>query len=246
MYGIDKESKMDVRIFQNKTKTAEEFSAFFAEKSKSEQPFHVALSGGSTPKIVFDVLADAFAKDMDWSQIHLYWGDERCVAPTDEESNYKMTVEHLISKIDIPEANIHRIKGEDNPKSEAKRYAELLEEVLPQELGLPQFDLVILGMGDDGHTASIFPHELKLWMSPDNCEVATHPESGQKRVSITGRIINNAKTVAFLVTGESKAEKVKIIVERGEGYMDFPASYVSPRTKDLIWFLDADAAKQLT
>ena len=237
---------MDVRIFQNKIKTAEAFSAFFAEKSKAQQPFHVALSGGSTPKIVFDVLAEEFSQDMDWSQIHLYWGDERCVAPTDAESNYKMTVEHLISKIDIPEANIHRIKGEDDPKTEAKRYGRLLDEVLPQDLGLPQFDLVILGMGDDGHTASIFPHELKLWMSPDNCEVATHPESGQKRVSLTGRIINNAKTVAFLVTGESKTEKVRIIVEREEGYMDYPASYVSPRTKDLIWFLDADAASELT
>lgn len=237
---------MDVRIFQNKIKTAEAFSAFFAEKSKAQQPFHVALSGGSTPKIVFDVLAEEFAQDMDWSQIHLYWGDERCVAPTDADSNYKMTVEHLISKIDIPEANIHRIKGEDDPKTEAKRYGRLLDEVLPQDLGLPQFDLVILGMGDDGHTASIFPHELKLWMSPDNCEVATHPESGQQRVSLTGRIINNAKTVAFLVTGESKTEKVRIIVEREEGYMDYPASYVSPRTKDLIWFLDADAASELT
>tara|TARA_R110000764_G_scaffold15273_1_gene43495 strand:- start:228 stop:713 length:486 start_codon:yes stop_codon:yes gene_type:complete len=157
-----------------------------------------------------------------------------------------MTVEHLISKVDIPEENIHRIKGENDPKLEAKRYGDLLETELPKELGLPQFDLVLLGMGDDGHTASIFPHEINLWISPDNCEVAIHPESGQRRVSITGRIINNAKTVVFLVTGDSKSEKVRIIIEREEGYLKYPASHVSPKTKDLIWFLDAAAAEQLT
>jgi 6-phosphogluconolactonase len=237
---------MEVKVYQNKEKVARQFTKFFVEKATAQKPFHVALSGGSTPKIVFDVLADEFRDAMDWSNIHLYWGDERCVAPDDAESNYKMTVDHLISKISIPKENIHRIKGEENPKTEAKRYGDFLKEHLPEELGLPQFDLVILGMGDDGHTASIFPHELKLWISPDNCEVATHPESGQKRVSVTGRIINNAKTVAFLVTGGSKADKVKIIVDREDDYLAYPASHVAPKTKDLIWFLDAAAAKQLT
>ncbi|SKB78783.1 6-phosphogluconolactonase [Maribacter arcticus] len=237
---------MEVKVYQNKVKVAKEFSKFLIEKSSNKKVFHIALSGGSTPKIVFDVLAEEFSNDVDWSAIHLYWGDERCVAPDDEESNYRMTVEHLISKVDIPEENIHRIKGENDPKLEAKRYDHLLEKELPKELGLPQFDLVLLGMGDDGHTASIFPHEINLWISPDNCEVAIHPESGQRRVSITGRIINNAKTVVFLVTGDSKSEKVRIIIEREEGYLKYPASHVSPKTKDLIWFLDAAAAQQLT
>jgi 6-phosphogluconolactonase len=237
---------MKLKVYQNKTKVAKEFSKFLIEKSSNIEAFHIALSGGSTPKIVFDVLAEEFSKDVDWSTIHLYWGDERCVAPDDEESNYRMTVEHLISKVDIPAENIHRIKGENDPKLEAKRYGDLLEKELPKELGLPQFDMVILGMGDDGHTASIFPHEIKLWLSPDNCEVAIHPESGQRRVSLTGRVINNAKTVAFLVTGDSKAEKVRIIIDREEGYLKYPASHVSPKTKDLIWFLDAAAAEQIT
>jgi 6-phosphogluconolactonase len=237
---------MKLKVYQNKTKVAKEFSKFLIEKSSNIEAFHIALSGGSTPKIVFDVLAEEFSKDVDWSTIHLYWGDERCVAPDDEESNYRMTVEHLISKVDIPAENIHRIKGENDPKLEAKRYGDLLEKELPKELGLPQFDMVILGMGDDGHTASIFPHEINLWLSPDNCEVAIHPESGQRRVSLTGRVINNAKTVAFLVTGDSKAEKVRIIIDREEGYLKYPASHVSPKTKDLIWFLDAAAAEQIT
>lgn len=237
---------MEVKVYQNKVKVAGEFSKYFVEKTQTDQPFHVALSGGSTPKIVFDVLAEEYSDKINWSNIHLYWGDERCVSPDDAESNYKMTVEHLISKINIPEENIHRIRGEENPQSEAKRYGKLLEDILPHELGLPQFDLVILGMGDDGHTASIFPHELKLWVSPDNCEVAIHPDSGQKRVSLTGRVINNAKTVAFLVTGDSKADKVKVIIDREEDYLQYPASHVSPKTKDLIWFLDGEAAEKLT
>jgi len=182
-------------------------------------------------RLYFDVLAEEFSNDVDWSAIHLYWGDERCVAPDNEESNYRMTVEHLFRRLIYQKKNIHRIKGENDPKFEAKRYGDLLETELPKGLGLPQFDLVLLGMGDDGHTASIFPHEINLWISPDNCEVAIHPESGQRRVSITGRIINNAKTVVFLVTGDSKSEKVRIIIEREEGYLKYPASHVSPKQK---------------
>jgi 6-phosphogluconolactonase len=162
--------------------------------------------------------------------------------PEDDDSNYKMTVTHLISKIDIPRENIHRIKGENDPEYEAKRYAELLEERLPKVADIPQFDLIILGMGDDGHTASIFPHEIELWYSPKFCEVAVHPESGQKRVSITGNIINNADTVVFLVTGNSKADKFNEIKNRTGNYSNYPASLVQPKSGRLLWFLDEAAA----
>ena len=167
---------------------------------------------------------------------------ERCVLPTDDESNYKMTVTHLLSKITIPEANIHRVFGEQDPKEEAVRYSELLQNTLPLVHAIPQFDLVILGMGDDGHTASIFPHEIELWHSQEFCEVAIHPNSGQKRVSLTGRIINNAKTVCFLVTGQGKAEKVQEILNKQGNYRAYPATLVAPKSEQLIWFLDADAA----
>src|SRR5690606_20512735 len=123
-----------------------------------------------------------------WTRVHLYWGDERCVPPNDNESNYKMTVDHLLSKIDVPEENVHRIYGENIPKEEAIRYSEVLKSRLPQFEGVPQFDLIILGMGDDGHTASIFPYNIHLWDSGNVCEVAVHPDSGQKRITITGKI----------------------------------------------------------
>nr|WP_299174018.1 6-phosphogluconolactonase [uncultured Allomuricauda sp.] len=236
---------MELRIYKDKKEVAEQFSAYFAEIAKDKSEFHVALSGGSTPKIVFDVLAADFGNKIDWSKIHFYWGDERCVPPTDDQSNYKMTAAHLFSKIAVLEENIHRVLGEAEPDREAMRYANLLEINLDRVEGIPQFDLVILGMGDDGHTASIFPHEITLWDAQDHCVVATHPESGQKRVSINGKVINTAKEVAFLVTGESKAEKVKTIQEKTEGYEAYPASLVNPSSGNLIWFIDKEASKTL-
>lgn len=236
---------MDLKIFKDKQEVAEQFSIYFVDKLKGKDRFYVALSGGSTPKIVFDVLAERFADQVDWSKVHFYWGDERCVPPTDDQSNYKMTVEHLFSKIEVPQGNINRIMGEKDPEGEAMRYANLLEIDTDRVEGIPQLDLVILGMGDDGHTASIFPHEIELWDSEDHCVVATHPESGQKRVSINGKVINTAKEVAFLVTGASKADKVQAVIEQTKGHGKYPASLVNPSSGKLTWFLDGEAASKL-
>ncbi len=233
---------MKLKKFKTKQEVALYFSRYLAILIANRDIAHIALSGGSTPKIVFDELATNFQEDIDWSNVHLYWGDERCVPPEDDDSNYKMTVTHLISKIDIPEENIHRIKGENNPEYEAKRYAELLDERLPKAGGIPQFDLVILGMGDDGHTASIFPHEIELWNSEKYCEVAVHPDSGQKRITLTGGIINNADTVVFLVTGSNKTEKFNEIKNQMGNYKSYPASLVNPESGRLLWFLDEAAA----
>jgi len=235
---------MQVRIYPTKQAVAEKFSIFFAQLIESNKNLNVALSGGSTPKIVFDYLAEHYAV-LDWSKVHFYWGDDRCVLLTDAESNYKMTVEHLLSKITIPAENIHRIKGENEPQEEAERYSQVLSTTVTIENQIPKFDLVILGMGDDGHTASIFPYNIHLWDSEQNCVVATHPDSGQKRVSITGKIINNAEIVTFLVTGASKAEKAQEIIKETSNFKDYPATRVKPSSKKLIWFLDEDAARHI-
>lgn len=237
---------METNVYKDKNKVAQEFSKFFSDLVQGKEIFHVALSGGSTPKIVFDVLASNFKDSIDWSRIHFYWGDERCVPPTDDQSNYKMTVEHLFSKIEVPRENIHRILGEAEPPREAFRYANLLEINLDRVNGVPQFDLVILGMGDDGHTASIFPHEIDLWDAKEHCAVATHPESGQKRITITGQVINIAKEVAFLVTGDSKSEKVREVIQKEGNHAKYPASLVSPTSGNLSWFLDKAAAKGIS
>ncbi len=236
---------MSLHISNTKQEVAQDFSKFLIDFAQDRDKITVALSGGSTPKVIFDILAADFGNEVEWSKFYFFWGDERCVPPTDEQSNYKMTVDHLFSKIDIPERNIFRIQGENDPELEALRYSAVLEKELRLENEVPQFDLVILGMGDDGHTASIFPHEIELWDASESCAVATHPDSGQKRVTISGDVINNASAVAFLVTGKSKAEKIKTIFKKEEGYLQYPASLVAPVDGDLHWFMDREATEKM-
>ncbi|MCA1745084.1 MAG: 6-phosphogluconolactonase, partial [Bacteroidales bacterium] len=155
---------------------------------------------------------------------------------------YKMTQAHLFSRLPIPEEHIFRVKGELSPDVAALEYEKTIDEVLPQKNNLPAFDLMILGMGDDGHTASIFPHEIHRWTSPLLCEVAVHPDSGQKRVSLTGKVINNSEQILFLVTGSNKAEKVAEIAQQTGNYQTYPASLVDSKA---LWMLDEEAAKLL-
>ncbi len=236
---------MDIRIYDSKSLVAQHFSNYVEEFIADKEEVHIALSGGSTPQIVFEELASNKKDAIDWTKVHFYWGDERCVPPTDAQSNYKMTQTYLLSQIAIPAGNVHRIKGEDIPQVEADRYADLLREKLPNSAGVPSFDLVILGMGEDGHTASIFPHEIGLWKSDKLCEVATHPESGQKRITISGKVINHSKEVAFLVTGAGKKEKVAEIMNQRGGFKGYPATLVAPESGNLVWFLDKEAASGL-
>lgn len=237
---------MEIKIFDNLTSLNESFTAYLKEILKEKKRVTIALSGGSTPKSLFDYWAKNHQNDIDWNNVFLFWGDERCVPPTDEQSNYKMTKDHLLDYVAIPEKNIFRVKGENAPEAEAERYATLLQMEVNTLGGTPSFDLVMLGMGDDGHTASIFPYEIDLWKSEKLCVVATHPESGQKRVSLSGKVINNAQRVAFLVTGAAKAEKVKQIIEnRKEVKNIYPAAKVKPASGNLVWFLDKEAGGEL-
>ena len=241
---------MDIQIF----KTKDDLNRAFTEKVKEvilskgkKEVVTIALSGGSTPKSLFDYWSQLPAGEINWNRFRFFWGDERCVPPTDDESNYKMTKEHLFDFIPVSNENIFRIEGESDPESEAERYGELLNEVLETTNGVPSFDILMLGMGDDGHTASIFPHEIFSWYSPHNCVVAIHPVSGQQRVTLSGKVINAAKNIFFLVTGDNKAEKVKEIIEQpDEAREKYPAALVQPESGNLHWLLDDSAAKLLT
>lgn len=223
--------------------TAQSFADHFAERVEQSHVFHIALSGGSTPKILFELLADEYEEEIEWNKVHFWWGDERCVIPTDDDSNYKMTKEKLFDYISIPEGNIHRVLGENNPVDEAIRYGKLVDDLLPIERGQPVFDLIMLGMGGDGHTASIFPHEIELLKDEATCAVATHPVSGQKRVTLNGPAIQNAKEICFLVTGEGKADKLDEIFHQKEGYLNYPAAHFNG--EHVIWFLDEAAASKI-
>ncbi|MDG1573486.1 6-phosphogluconolactonase [Robiginitalea sp. M366] len=237
---------MEVQILPTKQAVAEALSEYLVAWCQSREAYHLALSGGSTPKIWFDHMAAHFREQLPWDALHWYWGDERCVPPDHPESNYGMTARHLLEPLGIAPDRVHRVHGEARPDDEAPRYAGVLEALLPQAHEMPQFDLVILGMGDDGHTASVFPHQMGLWDAPEGCVVATHPESGQKRISLTGPWINNARRVVFLVTGASKAEMVREVLEGPEAAKHYPAARVSPTDGKLLWLLDAEAAAGLS
>jgi len=151
---------------------AEEMAHLIIESTKNKRTFTIALSGGSTPETLFTILSENFAASIPWQFVQVFWGDERCVPPDDKESNFGMANKRLLSKIKIPTENIHRVKGEDNPEEEAIRYSEEISAFSSKRDGLPLFDLIILGMGEDGHTASIFPGHTELFNSGKICEVA--------------------------------------------------------------------------
>ncbi len=201
-------------------------------------PINMALSGGSTPALFFQKLAFVpHRKNISWQHVHFFWVDERCVPPDDPDSNYGMTQKHLFDHISFPNENIHRIFGENDPEVEAKRYAKEIIQFVPQNFrNLPQFDWILLGLGSDGHTASIFPGSDVLEDRKNICAVATHPNTGQKRITLTLPVINHAKRVSFLVTGENKASVVAKILT-GESKSS-PAAFVRPVNGIVEWYLD--------
>ncbi len=237
----------EVKIFENAKKVykavAKEILRITLESN--QQRFNIALSGGNTPKKLFLILGKKYKDEIPWERIHFWWGDERCVPPGDDESNFKMTKESLFSRINVPDENIHRIKGESNPEEEAIRYAKEIEENLNSREGNPVFDLVILGLGDDGHTASIFPDQMELLDTERICAVGKHPVSNQKRVTLTGNVINNSNRIFFLVVGENKAQRVAEIMNDDEEAKFLPAYYIAPKSGKLIWFFDNDAAAKI-
>ncbi len=218
-------------------------SSGIAEKNEGEF-LSVALSGGSTPRKIFEYISSHDAGLVDWNRVRFFWGDERCVSPDDNESNYKMACLSLFDHLNIPVENIFRILGEEGPVGEAVRYGKIISENIPVENNLPRFDLIMLGIGEDGHTASIFPGYTEMFYSENYCEVAVHPQSGQKRITVTGPVINNAKNIVFMVTGLGKAEIVAQVIQ-GSDATRFPASLVKPVNGKLTWLLDTDAAKLL-
>ncbi|VAW89103.1 6-phosphogluconolactonase, eukaryotic type [hydrothermal vent metagenome] len=206
--------------------------------------FHLALSGGSTPKRLYQHLAsDAYRQQIDWQKVHIYFGDERSVSPEHPESNYRMAREAFLDQLPIPEQQIHRIQGERiDLEQAAAEYAELLQ-TLPTSNGLPQFDLLLLGMGDDGHTASLFPGTVALTEKKKTVVAQTVPQLNTQRITLSYPVINNAHQVMLLVAGESKAVRLEeVLVSAPKGY--YPVQGVKPKGI-LNWLLDQSAAKKL-
>ena len=194
--------------------------------------------------MLFDSLAkQPFNEDINWSKVHFWWCDERCVPPDDSESNFGMTNELLLKRISIPAENIHRMKGEVEPSKEAVRYAMDIEKLLCGGKNcMPEFDWVWLGLGSDGHTASLFPGKNLLFIYSNIVGVAKHPESGQKRISLTKAVLNNAKKITFHITGKNKAKILSDILLSHPISKNYPAAEIKPVSGTIDWVIDKEAA----
>ena len=241
--------KKSVKIFPTPYELAEKFAEEMVnaviERSGVKKPITVALSGGSTPELLFSVLGDHFSNSAPWEYVHFFWSDERCVPADHPDSNYRTAYAKFLSKINIPSSNIHRIKGENDPEKEALRYSCEISEFTVERDGLPVFDIIILGLGEDGHTASIFPGNEELLNSEKICDTAIHPITLQKRITFTLRLINNADSVIFLVTGKNKADIIEKIIKKMPAAHGFPALYIDPVYGELRWFIDIEAGRLL-
>ena len=218
------------------------------EAVKARGRFTIALSGGSTPKSLFNLLATNARNALPWDRMYFFWGDERHVPPTDPDSNYRMAEEVMLSKVPVPPGNVFRMATE-NP--DAARVAEDYEKTLRKFFqlaadGVPQFDFILLGMGPDGHTASLFPGTAAL-QEKSRLVVSNWVEKLKtNRLSFTLPVLNAARCVAFLVSGTDKAPVLKTVLEENASAEQYPAKLVNPSAGKLIWFLDRAAASSLS
>jgi 6-phosphogluconolactonase len=216
---------------------------------RERNEFRLALSGGSTPRRLYEILAgDPFRNRIPWSRVQFFWGDERCVGPDHEDSNYRMAREALLGRIAVPEFNIHRLRGESpDPEGAAREY----ETAIRNQFGLgpdappPAFDVVLLGMGADGHTASLFPgtdglRETKRWVIAN-----VVPKLKTTRLTLTPAILNRAVRVIFMVAGADKAKALAEVLEGPFEPERLPSQLIRPESGNLVWLLDEAAAAGL-
>ena len=256
-----KKSHAQVRVYADAgelaLKAARRFARLADQYVIGSGKFTVALSGGSTPKAMFSVLAaDPFLDTVPWSSIYFFWGDERCVPPDHQDSNFRMTSETLLSKVPVPQQNIFRVPAELQDSGEAaEQYTATLTNFFLSDNAnrsgtaplstLPRFDLVFLGMGPDGHTASLFPHTTAL-SAGDKIAVANYVEKFKTyRITLTAATINNARNVTFLAGGEDKAETLKNVLEGSYQPDLYPSQLIQPRNGTLLWMVDEAAARLL-
>ena len=239
----------EIRIFKTSSElfvtAVADFAKLAADAVQKRGRFCVALSGGSTPKGMFTLLANS-STPIPWESIYFFWGDERHVPPTDPESNYRMAYEAMLSKVQVPPRNIFRIPSEEkDPQLVAKEYEQTLIKFFALNTGgFPRFDLVLLGLGPDGHTASLFPDSTAL-KETHRLVVANWVEKFKtNRITMTLPVLNNAAVVEFLVSGKEKAGIVHQVLD-GDGNQ-FPSQMIRPQDGRLVWLLDQAAASELS
>lgn len=204
--------------------------------------FTVALSGGSSPKKMFELLAAEYKTAIDWNNVFFFFGDERYVPADSPDSNFLMAKTAFLDALNIPEENIFAINTELNPSSAALEYAKCICLFFEEE---PVFDLILLGLGNDAHTASLFPHTSVLWIDKELVKEVYIENQQVYRISFTAPLINKAKNIAFLTFGLAKAEAVKAVIQGAKNIDNFPAQLINPYNGQVCWFLDTQAASLL-
>jgi 6-phosphogluconolactonase len=226
---------------------AEEIAHIAGEAVCTHGEFTFCLSGGSTPAATYELLAERFHHSIDWKEVQFFWSDERCVPADNPESNYGMAQRTMLSKLTLKPEQVHRMRGELDPGQGARAYEEELRRAFAVTGGtLPRFDLIMLGLGDNRHTASLFPGEPAIHETKRMVVAVNVDAEPRNRLSFTPPIINNAQRVMFLAAGAKKAEAVRDIIEGPRDPDRFPAQIVAPHDGELFWLLDKAAASLLS
>jgi 6-phosphogluconolactonase len=242
--------KPKIKIYKNiddlSRAAAEIFTESVSQAITQRGKFLVALSGGSTPNQLYQLLASAPYRDqIDWERAHVFWGDERCVPADDRGNNYFQARQALLDQVNIPADNVHRVLSTLEPASAALEYARTLKEFAAPPLAWPRFDLVLLGMGDDGHTASLFPGSPVNETEPVIAVTANYQDRPANRVSLTPMVFNSARRVIFLVTGLGKAVTLTQVLSDIYTMDLLPAQRIQPIDGEVLWLVDEAAASKL-
>jgi len=228
-------------------KAAEKFAQIANDAVMKHGAFFVALAGGNTPRELYVLLTqENWRARVPWEKAHIFFGDERCVPPDHIDSNYRMVREALLDKLNLPESKVHRMAGEQEPQLAAAAYeTEILQVFSGEGIEPPRFDLILLGLGNDGHTASLFPETSALY-EKEKLVVANYVEKFKSyRLTMTLPLLNNSRNILFLVSGESKAAIVKDIFQNHNRSQHYPAELICPTDGRLLWLLDQAAAAEL-
>lgn len=245
-------SRPVLRIFADQAElshaAAQHFVAIANEAVAERGRFSVALSGGRTPEGLYRLLSRSpFDQKVPWLDTHVFWGDERLVAPEDPGSNYGQAAKLLLNRVPIPPQNVHRVKGEADPAEAAAEYATQLRDFAAGQRRWPRFDLVLLGLGSDGHTASLFPGQVgnREAQEPVMVVTAEYDSRPAHRITLTPPVFNDARHVIFLVAGEEKAGALAAVLEGRHNPKQWPAQRIQPQQGLITWLVDKAAASQL-
>lgn len=241
--------RIDIQILPDLESLSHKAVEIFVDTSRrsiyERKSFSVAISGGSTPGVLYMLLgSDQYKDKIDWKHTHIFWSDERCVPPEHRDSNFRLAFEEFLSKVPVPDKNVHRIRGEKGPEQGAQEYEDELRKHFGTE-GLPVFDLVLLGLGEEGHTASLFPGSMAIYETKQLVVPVYRDKPDHNRVSLSLPVLNHALHVVFLVAGILKSRAIANILMKEQNRDRYPVEPIQSVGRNVTWLLDKEAAALL-